>query len=144
MKCGVGLIVFVLCGFLTAAAQVLPRSNGFCSVSSSGLMGCSWVSAVPIGKADKRTPNPQIPAEGRGLFVSRFRLAPGAPLNRMVKGYDELIIGLGDGELVNETKSPTARVEVRLGSVVLMPKEEAYALRNVGKGELEVLVVQMR
>lgn len=144
MKCAVGLIVFALCGCGTAAAQVLPRSNGSCGVAASGAMSCSWLSAVPKGGGDESTLNPQIPAEGRELFVTRFNLAPGAPLNRMVKGYDELIIGLGDGQLVNEMKSPTARIEVRVGSVVLMPKEEAYVLRNVGKQELDVVVVQAR
>jgi len=144
MKNAAGFVVFAFCSYLTAVAQVLPRSNGSCSVTSSGAMSCDWLSAVPKGGGDESTLNPRIPAEGRELFVTRFHLAPGAPLHRMVKGYDELIIGLGDGELVNETKSPNARVEVRTGSVVLMPKEEAYVLRNVGKQDLDVVVVQTR
>jgi len=30
------------------------------------------------------------------------------------------------------------------GSVMLMPKEESYLLRNVGKADLELLVIELR
>jgi mannose-6-phosphate isomerase-like protein (cupin superfamily) len=51
---------------------------------------------------------------------------------------------MGDGELVNETKSPAVRINVKNGSVVLMPQEEHYLLRNIGKQDVDVLVVHVR
>ena len=111
-----------------AAGQVLPASNGSCSVSPSGLEGCQWITGVKSSK----------------LFVTRYILAPGAPLNPPVEGHDALIVGMNNGELVNEEKSPPSHVNVSNGSVMLMPKEEPYLLRNIGKESLELLVIEVR
>jgi mannose-6-phosphate isomerase-like protein (cupin superfamily) len=62
----------------------------------------------------------------------------------LVEGQDILIIGVGDGELANETKSPPTYIDVRNGAVVLMPKEEPYRWRNVGKQDVELLAVDVR
>jgi len=78
------------------------------------------------------------------LFVTRCILAPGAPLNPLVDGIDVLIVGMNNGELVNEKKSPQSHVNVSNGSVMLMPKEEPYLLRNIGKENLELLVIEVR
>jgi hypothetical protein len=59
----------------------------------------------------------------------------------MAEGKDVIIIGMGDGELVNETKSPHVHISMSNGSVVLMPKEETYLLRNIGKQEVDILVI---
>lgn len=61
----------------------------------------------------------------------------------MVSGEDELIVAMGAGELINETKSPPLRITVKEGWVALMPKDEPYALRNVGKRQLNILVIRM-
>jgi hypothetical protein len=82
-------------------------------------MGCNWLSALTV-LADKKTEN------GNGktkLFVTHYTLAPGAPLRTPVEGYDDLVVGMNDGELANETKLPQTHVNVTTGSVVLMPKE---------------------
>lgn len=136
--------MFALCSFLTTTAQVLPTSTGSCGVSPSGLASCDWVSAVRIRNADGSTSKQRVSTVHPELFVTRFNLAPGAPLTRTIEGHDLLIVALGDGELVNETKSPPLHISMRIGSVILMPKEEVYLLRNVGKQELGVLVILTR
>jgi mannose-6-phosphate isomerase-like protein (cupin superfamily) len=83
-------------------------------------------------------------AKNSKLFVTRFILAPGAPLNPPVEGRDAVIVAMNNGELVNEKKPPTNPVSVFNGLVMLMPKEEPYLLRNVGKENLELLVIEIR
>jgi hypothetical protein len=109
--------LFLLFSGYCVAGQVLPASNGSCSVSPSGLERCQWMSGVKSSK----------------LFVTRYILAPGAPLNPPVEGHDALIVGMNNGELVNEKKSPPSHVSASNGLVMLMPKEEPYLLRNMAK-----------
>lgn len=107
-------------------------------------MSCEWLSAEPLKKSDG-TMSKQSVYNGRPkLIVTRFNLSSGAPLTRMAAGEDELIVGMGSGELMNEAKSPPSHISISEGSVVLMPKEEPYTLRNVGKQEVQVLVVRMQ
>ena len=120
-------LFFLFSGFC-AGGQVPPASNGSCSVSPSGVMGCQWMGGV----------------EGSKLFVTHYRLAPGAPLSTPVEGQDAVIVGMSDGELSNEKKSPPSHVGVSNSSVILMPKEEPYLSRNVGKETLELLVIEIR
>ena len=110
-----------------AEGQVLPASNGSCRVSPSGLEGCEWMTGVKSSK----------------LFVTRYTLAPGAPLNPVVGRY-VLIVGMNSGELVNEKKLRQSRVDVSTGLVMLMPKGEPYLLRNIGKENLNLLVIEVR
>jgi hypothetical protein len=79
-----------------------------------------------------------------GLFVTRFVLAPGAPLNPPIEGCEVLIVGMNNGEVVNEKKLPQSRVRVTNGLAMLMPKEEPYLLRNIGKQSLELFVIEVR
>jgi mannose-6-phosphate isomerase-like protein (cupin superfamily) len=77
-------------------------------------------------------------------YSSHGSLAPGAPLNPLIEGREVLIVGMNNGELLNEKKSPPTHVDVRSGLVMLMPKEEPYLLRNVGKANLELLMIEVR
>lgn len=120
--------LLLLFNVYSAAGQVLPASSGSCRVSPSGVEGCHWMTGVKSAK----------------LFVTRYILAPGAPLNPPVEGHDALIVAMNNGELVNEKKSPPSRVNVSNGLVMLMPKEEPYLLRNVGKDSIELLVIEVR
>jgi hypothetical protein len=61
-----------------------------------------------------------------------------------VEGTDVLIVGMNNGEVANEKKSPQSRVNVTNGLAMLMPKEEPYLLRNIGKQSLELLVIEVR
>jgi hypothetical protein len=78
-------------------------------------MSYDWLSAAPLSKADGGGSNRTAPS-GPKLFVTRFRLSPGAPLSALVEGQDVLIIGMGDGELANETKSPPTSEQLRIGA----------------------------
>jgi mannose-6-phosphate isomerase-like protein (cupin superfamily) len=120
--------LFALFSGFCAAGQVHPASNGSCTVSPSGVMGCQWMSGV----------------KGSKLFVTRYKLAPGAPLSTPVDGQDAVIVGINSGELSNEKKSPPSHVNVSDGSVILMPKEEPYLLRNVGKESVDLLLIEVR
>lgn len=144
MKPAIGLLAFALCGSLTTTAQILPAdSGGGCAITSSGDVNCSIRSAVPISKTDGSTGKQSVPADRREFMVILLRLSPGAPMTRMVAGEDELIVGMGKGELTNEAKSPPVDVSVSEGSVFLMPKDEPYKLRNGGKQDVEVLVIRL-
>ena len=130
--------LLILLSAVTATAQILPTSNGSCRVTASGLESCNWMSGVSHEKAHNDTDGPRSQ-----LFVTRCILAPGAPLNPSVEGRDVLIVGMDNGELVNEKKSPQSHVNVSNGLVILMPKEEPYLLRNTGKEKLELLVIEV-
>jgi len=78
------------------------------------------------------------------VFVTRYILAPGAPLNPPVPGTEALIVGMGNGELLNEKKSPQRHITVFDGQVMLMPQQEPYLLRNVGKESLTLLLIEFR
>src|SRR6202041_395474 len=131
MKTVVGLFLFALCSSLTTTGQILPNSSCGCDVLSSGVVGCNCASGGNINKES-------VPSDRSQIFETRVRLSPGALLTRWVEGDDELIIGIGNGEIANEVKSPPVNVFVREGSIFFMPKVEPYRLRNVGKQDVEV------
>jgi hypothetical protein len=78
------------------------------------------------------------------FHVIHYTLAPGAPLKKFVEDYDNLIVGLGDGELANEMKSPASHVKLFKGAVVMMQKGQDYLLRNVGDNDVDLLVIDLR
>ena len=135
--------VFVLLSISTASTQIMPTSSGSCGVAASGVASCDWISAVNIRKAVPTT-------DGTGdshpaLFVTTFILAPGAALDSQgIVGGEVLIVGRNKGEVINVKKSPPARIDVYEGLVMLMPKEEPYLLRNIGKDNAELLLIEIR
>jgi hypothetical protein len=133
---------FVLLSGLTTAAQILPKSNGSCRVTASGLESCDFMSGVSLPSRSKITHS--VEDERPTLFVIRYILAPGAPLNQPVEGTEDLIVGMGNGELLNEKKSQQSHITVFDGLVMLMPKQEPYLLRNVGKESLTLLLIEIR
>lgn len=144
MKYAAALWLFLLWRSFAATAQVLPTSGGSCGVGSSGIMSCAWFTAVPLRRGDGDRSNNAAPDDRPQIFVTRFTLAHGAPLGALVEGREGLIIGMGDGELVNETKSPPIHISVGNGTALLMLKDEHYLLRNIGTQDLELLVVDIR
>jgi hypothetical protein len=136
--------LFILLGGHYSEAQVLPTSNGSCGISASGVESCNSISAITLRNAG-RTKTADTAADLRPkLFVTRCILVPGAPLSPLVEGTDVLIVGMNNGEFVNEKKSPQSHVNVSSGLVMLMPKEEPYLLRNTGKENLDLLVIEIR
>ena len=137
--------LFALLNGLTATAQLLPTASGSCTVAASGLQGCTYMSGVNLRKATTSKTTDLAEDSHSSLFVTRFILAPGAPLDsQSVVGGEVLIVGRNNGEVINEKTSPPSRVNVYDGLVMLMPKQEPYLLRNIGKESLELLVVEVR
>ena len=145
MRCVPMFSLFALLSGLTATAQVLPASSGSCRVAASGLHGCIWMSGVSLRKATASKTTDLADNSSPALFVTRYILAPGAPLDsRGIVGGEVLIVGRNKGEVVNEKKSPPARIDVYEDLVMLMPKDEPYLLRNAGKDHLELLLIEIR
>ena len=142
----------VICIFIsicigTMAAQVTPKSNGSCGVAASGVESCDWMSAIDIRKdvTTQTTERRSNLVHDSDLFVTTYILAPGAPLDsRGIVGGEVLIVGRNNGEVVNEKKSPPAHINVFENLVMLMPKKEPYLLRNVGKDNVELLLIEIR
>ena len=117
------LSLFVMLGVRSTEAQVLPSSSGSCGVSASGVMGCDWISAIDLRRAEPRKTTYSIANKCPALVVTRYTLAPGAPLSALVEGRDFLIVGMNSGQLTNEKSSPPNPINVSTGSVMLMPKK---------------------
>ena len=135
MKTAVCLFVFALSCCLTTTAQILPNGGCGCGVSSSGV-SCACASSMSTSKES-------VPADSSQLIETRVRLAPGALLTKWIPADDEIIIGMGSGQLANEAKSPAVDVSLAEGSMFLMPKDEPSRLRNVGKQDVEVRVIRI-
>ena len=143
------IFVFISISTVTAAAQIIPKSSGSCGVAASGVASCDWISTINIRRAASRQTTDETSDlardSGPALFVTTFILAPGAPLDsRGIVGGEVLIVGRNKGEVVNEKKSPPTPINVYEGLVMLMPKDEPYVLRNIGKDNLELLLIEIR
>jgi hypothetical protein len=142
MKFSVVLGILVTLSGISAIAQTMPTSNGSCGVSPSGLMSCEWLSTPPvIFNADSTKGPKPIP---KGVFVTRFTLAPDALLHRTIEAHDVLIVAMSNGEIVNEAKTPQTRLNLTNGQVMLMPKDEPFLFRNTGKQTLDLVVIDVR
>jgi len=137
------LCLFVVLSSFTAVAQVLPSSNGSCRVTASGLESCNWMSAVTRISGSIH-PAHSVHDATSALFVTHYILAPGAPLSPAVEGVDVFIVSMSNGELQNEKAPSQSTFPVSNGFVMLMPKQEPFLLRNVGKEKLELLVFEVR
>jgi len=143
------IYVFISISIVTPAAQIMPKSSGSCGVAASGAASCDWVSTINIRKAatsQKADETSDLTRHSRpAVFVTTFTLAPGAPLDsREIVGREVLMVGRSKGEVVNEKKSPPARINAYEDLVMLMPKDEPYLLRNIGKDNLELLLIEIR
>jgi hypothetical protein len=143
------ICVYISISIVTGGAQIMPKSSGSCGVAASGVASCDWISALNVRKAATSQTADEtrdlIRDSGPVLFVTTFIFAPGAPLDsREIVGGEVLIVGRNKGEAVNEKKSPPVPINVYEGLVMLMPKDEPYLLRNIGKDNLELLLIEIR
>ena len=142
------LVVMVCLGASVAPtpAQVMPKSDGGCSVSATGLMSCSWLSAVTdCARAPNLCEGGTIPPRESGLYVSRFSLADDAPLTLPLAPYDAIVVSLDEGTLLNESAGPPGvRINAYKGSVLLVRKDDHIRLRNKSGHELKVVVIENR
>lgn len=142
MKTALGLLALGLCGSVKAPAQIQIPSCGVHFTSS----GAAAMSCLGEGSAQDtaRIASKQIVCVGPcEPLVYHIALSPDADLRRMVPDEDELVIGMGAGELRNEAKPGSLSFTMSKGVVLLMPKDELYALRNVGKQDVDIVVVRM-
>jgi mannose-6-phosphate isomerase-like protein (cupin superfamily) len=138
-----GLWMILFCNSFACTAQVLPTSSGSCGVGVSGVMGCSWISAIKLRKLGGQQGDVVLRSQPE-FFVTRFTLSPGAPMSPRLEGQDVIVVGMSNGELVNEASSPRTNVNVSKGSVILMPAKEHYLLRNIGKEDVQLLLIELR
>ena len=93
--------VFILFNGHRTEAQVLPTSSGSCAISASGAEDCDVMSAITLRrKTDTRKAIGRSHDQRSKVFVTRFTLAPGAPLNPLIEGREVLIVGINSGEVV--------------------------------------------
>ena len=78
------------------------------------------------------------------MIATTYILAVGAPVGTGVQGEDEVLVAITDGRFINETSSPHSTFSMPAGSVVLMPGNQRYKIRNIGDKPATVLVVQLR
>jgi hypothetical protein len=144
------LLVVIVGVWSVTAAQVMPTSDGGCSVSADGMMSCEWLGTTPdVPKAASQQADDATRAFAAhpqsGLFVTRLSLAARAPVTLPLATYDALVVGLNDGILINETTKPAgARIKVSKGSVMLVPKNERMKFRNDSGQNLELVVIENR
>jgi hypothetical protein len=140
MKFAMGILLLTLCPSLPAAAQI-PLNGCGCRMSSS-TASCNC--ATGVNKETGRAINEPTVCDGRrGIIGDIITLSPGGLLTRGMPDEDDLIVGEGDGSLANEAKSPAFSIPVTAGSVLFMPVDEPYKLRNVGKQDLRIIVIRM-
>lgn len=120
------ILLVLICASVRPSAQVLPSSSGGCSISPNGLMECDILSPAPM------TPRGKVYYTKPEFHVIHYSLAPGAPLKKPAEDFDNLIVGLGDGELANEAKTPASHVNLFKGAVVMMPKGGGLPVTQCG------------
>jgi hypothetical protein len=77
------------------------------------------------------------------LSVTHFIIEPGAALVHTTQPCcDAIILGIAGGELVNETRP--GHVPLTHDTVTLLPREEAYLLRNKGSQNVELRLIEIR
>ena len=127
------LAVLVLSGPLMMTAQVTSSANLGCTALASRGMSCN---GIGVPDTEKETNLPK-------LFVTHFTIAPGATVDEPSSSADCLIIGINGGDLVNE-KTPFLHVSLEKDAVTLMPKEQAFRLRNKGSQDVELRLLEIR
>jgi hypothetical protein len=127
------LAFILLFGPAMATAQVSSSANLGCTVVAPSGLGCNGIS-VPDTETVKDLPK---------LYVTHFRMEPGAAVEEPGPSSDCLIIGINGGDLVNE-KLPSLHVSLEKDAVTLMPKGQSFRLRNNGLEGVEFRLLEIR
>jgi hypothetical protein len=131
------IFLLVLLAPFTAMAQVMSSANLACTVTASGGISCNGI-AMP-DEARKSAIDKGQPE----LSVTYFIIEPGAALNQTASPCcDAIILGTAVGDLVNETTS--GHVSLTHDSVTLLPKGEAFLLRNKSAQNVELRLIEIR
>jgi|SRR5215472_11669206 len=134
----IALALVALCATELATAQVISSANMGCTVVGEGGMACNGIGVpgVPDPNEDQKT-SPR-------LFITDFKLEPGAALDKPNSSTDDcLIIGIDGGDLLNE-REPHHHVSLEKDSVTLMPRELPFHLRNKSSKSVEFRLIRIR
>lgn len=125
----------MLFGPAIAVAQVTSSGGMGCTVIAQGGMSCNGLSAVPKDSTAEVKNGPK-------LLIWNITLEPGAAFVQSNRS-DYVVLGINGGELLNE-KPPFLHVSLEKDSVILMPKEQPFRLRNTGNESVEFRVIEIQ
>jgi len=130
------VLVFLvaLCGPAIATAQIMSSLNLNCTVVAPNGMGCNGIGAPETKGEEKKLPK---------LFITHFIIEPGAALDQPGSSSDCLLVGINGGDLMNEN-APFLHVYLAKDSVVLMPREQPFRLRNRGSATVEFRLIEIQ
>jgi hypothetical protein len=126
-----------LCGPVMATAQLISSENLACTVVAAGGMACNGIGTAETEKEEKKLP------KSPKLLVTHFTLQPGAALDQPSPSSDCLLVGINGGGLLNE-KAPFLHVSLERDSVILMPREQLFRLRNKGTDAVEFRLIEIQ
>ena len=123
-----------LFGPAIAVAQVTSSENMGCTVIKGG-MSCNGPSPG-LKKFEEGKKGPK-------LRIWNLKLEPGAAFVQPSALSDCVVLGINGGEVLNE-KAPFLHVSLAKNSVILMPKEQPFRLRNTGTESVEFRVIEIQ
>ena len=126
--------------------QQFPISSGTCRVSPAGIESCNWRSQIngPHSPQSSEALDTAAARDHTVLFTTTYVLSPGAPLKKPMDSYDDVIVALTDGTLLDDAGPSHRAFNVAANQVFLMPRNDRYLLRNVGEKDLTLLIIQLR
>ena len=124
----------VLSSFVVVQAQVISSHNSGCAVNASGGTTCNGI-VTPRPKNEE----PKLPK----LSVTHFTIEPGGAFGSPSSSADFLIIGIQGGDLLNE-EAPFRHVSLAKDEMTLLPKGQAFRLRNTTAGKVEFRLVEIQ
>jgi hypothetical protein len=127
------IALVALFGPAIAVAQVTSSENMGCTVIQGG-MSCNGLSPGLDSFEGKKGPK---------LRIWNLKLEPGAAFVQPSALSDCVVLGINGGEVLNE-KAPFLNVSLAKNSVILMPKELPFRLRNKGTESVELRVIEIQ
>ena len=127
-------LITALWGTAIGTAQVPSSANTGCTVDAAGGMACNGIAVLETNDEKNKAPR---------LSVTHFVLEPGAALDQPSSSSDCLIMGVNGGDLLNE-RWPFLHVSLERDSVILMPREKPFRLRNKGSDKVEFRMIEIR
>jgi hypothetical protein len=138
------VVLLVLCGPAIAAAQIISSGNLGCTVVAPSGMACNGIVAPTFfGIVGPETKTKEEGQKLPRLFITHFKLEPGAVLDEPSSSSDCLLVGINGGDLLNES-APFHHVSLGKDSVTLMPREQPFRLRNKGSETVEFQMIEIR
>jgi hypothetical protein len=129
------IALVALFGPAIGVAQVTSSENMGCTVIKGG-MSCNGLSPGLKNSFEEGKKGPK-------LRIWNLKLEPGAAFVQPSALSDCVILGIHGGEVLNE-RAPFLHVSLEENSVILMPKEQPFRLRNMGTESVEFRVIEIQ